>query len=177
MLELGIIDSTGRFCDRCELDPMPLDSIRKRLITHNNEPAFVLAGQYTKNQWEDAVFLTQKDIRQMQLAKAAIRAGIELLLQKAGANTESIQQLLLAGAFGNYIQKKSAVRIGLLPKIPLEKIHFVGNAAGSGARMALISHNARKMAKKLAEKIDYVEIAHQADFQMVFSEFLLFPEN
>ncbi|RKY08815.1 MAG: metal-binding protein [Planctomycetota bacterium] len=177
MLELGIIDSTGRFCDRCELDPMLLDSIRRRVITHNNKPAFVLAGNYTKNQWNEAVFLTQKDIRQMQLAKAAIRAGIELLLQKAEANTESIQQLLLAGAFGNYIQKESAVRIGLLPNIPIEKIHFVGNAAGSGAQMALISQDARKMAKKLAEKIDYVEIAHQTEFQMVFSEFLLFPEN
>ena len=177
MLELGIIDSTGRFCDRYELDPMLSESIRRRVVTYNNEPAFVLTGQYTKNQWEAAVFLTQKDIRQMQLAKAAIRAGIELLLQKAGANTTGIQQLLLAGAFGNYIQKKSAVRIGLLPKIPLEKIHFVGNAAGSGAQMALISQDARKMAKKLAEKIDYVEIAHQADFQMIFSEFLLFPEN
>ena len=177
MLDLGIIDSTGRFCDRCELDPMLSDSVRRRLITHNNEPAFVLTGHYTKKQWETAVFLTQKDIRQMQLAKAAIRAGIELLLQKAGANTTDIQQLLLAGAFGNYIQKKSAVRIGLLPKVPLEKIHFVGNAAGSGAQMALISQNARKIAKKLAEKIDYLEIAHQADFQMVFSEFLIFPEN
>ena len=177
MLELGIIDSTGRFCDRYELDPMLSDSVRRRLITHNDQPAFVLSGQFTKNQWEAAVFLTQKDIRQMQLAKAAIRAGIELLLQKAGADATDIQQLLLAGAFGNYIQKKSAVRIGLLPNIPLEKIHFVGNAAGSGAQMALVSQNARKMAKDLAEKIDYVEIAHQADFQMVFSEFLLFPEK
>jgi uncharacterized 2Fe-2S/4Fe-4S cluster protein (DUF4445 family) len=177
MLELGIIDSTGRFCDRCELDPMLSDSIRRRLITHNDEPAFVLAGHHTKKQWEAAVFLTQKDIRQMQLAKAAIRAGIELLLQKAGTDTAGIQQLLLAGAFGNYIQKKSAVRIGLLPDIPLEKIRFVGNAAGSGARMALVSQNAREMAKKLAERIDYVEIAHQANFQMVFSEFLLFPEK
>lgn len=177
MLELGIIDSTGRFCERFELDPMLSDSVRRRLITHNDEPAFVLTGQYTKKQWEAAVFLTQKDIRQMQLAKAAIRAGIELLLQRAGTHAASIEQLLLAGAFGNYVQKKSAVRIGLLPKIPLEKIHFVGNAAGSGAQMTLVSQNARKMAKKLAEKIDYVEIAYQTNFQMVFSEFLLFPEN
>jgi uncharacterized 2Fe-2S/4Fe-4S cluster protein (DUF4445 family) len=177
MLELGIIDSTGRFCEPCELDPILLDSIRKRVITHDNEPAFVLSGKYTKKQWEDAVFLTQKDIRQIQLAKAAIRAGIELLLQKSGTQAAGIQQLLLAGAFGNYIQKESAIRIGLLPHIPLEKIHFVGNAAGSGARMALVSQNARRMAKELAEKIDYLEIAHQAEFQMVFSEYLLFPEK
>ena len=177
MLDLGIVDYTGRFCETEDLDPMLSDLIRRRLITHNNEPAFVLAGNYTNNQWEEAIFLTQKDIRQMQLAKAAIRAGIELLLKKAKTDTGGIQQLLLAGAFGNYIQKKSAVRIGLLPAIPLEKIHFVGNAAGSGAQMALISQKARKMAKKLAEKIDYMEIAHQTEFQMVFSEFLLFPES
>jgi len=177
MLDLEILDSTGRFYDAEELDPMLSDSIRKRLITHNNEPAFVLAGEHTTNQWKDAIFLTQKDIRQMQLAKAAIRAGIELLLKKGQAVPESIQQLLLAGAFGNYIQKENALRIGLLPKIPVEKIHFVGNAAGSGAQTVLISQDARKMAKKLAQKMDYVEIAHQADFQMVFSEFLLFPET
>ena len=177
MLNLKIIDSTGRFCDSNELDPLLSDSIRKRLITHNNEPAFVLAGEYARNQWKEAVFLTQKDIRQIQLANAAIRAGIELLLKKSGTKNEDIEQLLLAGAFGNYIQKKSALRIGLLPKIPLEKIHFVGNAAGSGAQMALVSRHAREIAKKLAEKIDYMEIAHQADFQMVFSEYLLFPEK
>ena len=177
MLELGIIDSTGRFSERYELDPMLSGLIRRRLINHNAEPAFVLAGQYSGDKWESAIFLTQKDIRQIQLAKAAIRAGIELLIKHAGTNIENIQQLLLAGAFGNYIQKKSAVRIGLLPSIPLEKIRFVGNAAGSGARMALISQNTRKTAKITAEKINYVEIAHQADFQMVFSEFLLFPEN
>ncbi|MHC5084615.1 MAG: ASKHA domain-containing protein [Planctomycetota bacterium] len=177
LLELGIIDSTGRFCDRCEMDPMLPDTIRKRYITYNDEPAFVLAGNFAGGQWENMVLLTQKDLRQLQLAKAAIRAGIELLLNKAGNSIPEIQQLLLAGAFGNYIQKKSAVRIGLLPPIPLEKIHFVGNAAGSGAQMALISQDARTTAIKLAEKTDYIEIAHQADFQTVFSEFLLFPEN
>ena len=77
------------------------DSIRRRIISHNNGPAFVLAGKYTKNQWEQAVLLTQKDIRQMQLANAAIRAGIELLLKKSGTQSTDIQQLLLAGAFGN----------------------------------------------------------------------------
>ncbi|MHC5118358.1 MAG: ASKHA domain-containing protein, partial [Planctomycetota bacterium] len=177
LLELGIVDITGRFCDRCEMDPMLPDTIRKRYITYNDEPAFVLAGNFAGGQWENMVLLTQKDLRQIQLAKAAIRAGIELLLNKAGNSIPEIQQLLLAGAFGNYIQKKSAVRIGLLPPIPLEKIHFVGNAAGSGAQMALISQDARTTAIKLAETTDYIEIAHQADFQTVFSEFLLFPEN
>jgi uncharacterized 2Fe-2S/4Fe-4S cluster protein (DUF4445 family) len=176
LLDLGIIDSTVRFFESHELDSMLSDKVRRRRINYNDELAFVLAGNFSGSQWDSPVLLTQKDIRQMQLAKAAIRAGIELLLKKTGNCISDIQQLLLAGAFGNYIQKKSAVRIGLLPPIPLEKIHFVGNAAGSGAQMALASQDARSTAIKLAEKIDYIEIAHQADFQTVFSEFLLFPE-
>ncbi len=174
MLNLGIIDATGRFYESDQLDPMMADSIRKRLITYKNEPAFVL----TENSCSpNAVLLTQKDIRQLQLAKAAIRTGIELLLRKAGVSIENIQKLLLAGAFGNYIQKENAVRIGLLPKIPLEKIHFIGNAASSGAEMALLSQEARKCANTLARTINYVEVAGQAEFQMVFSEFLVFPEK
>lgn len=177
MLNLGIIDTTGRFFESSDLGPLLPDTIRRRLITHMNEPAFVLAGTYTNKQWDNAVFLSQRDIRQLQLAKAAIRAGIELLLKKAQADTNSIQQILLAGAFGNYIQKENAVRIGLLPSVPLDKIHFVGNAAGTGAQMALISRDARRLADQLAKKINYVEIAHEAEFQMLFSEYLIFPEK
>jgi uncharacterized 2Fe-2S/4Fe-4S cluster protein (DUF4445 family) len=177
MLNLGIIDETGRFLESSELNPFLPDTIRRRLISHMNEPAFVIAGNYTNRQWNDVVVLTQRDIRQFQLAKAAIRAGIELLLKKADVDAGSIQQILLAGAFGNYIQKENAVRIGLLPPVPLEKIHFVGNAAGTGAHMALISQDARISAKHLAKKIDYVEIAHEAEFQTFFSEYLMFPEK
>ena len=177
MLNLEIIDTTGRFFERSDLNPLLPDTLRKRLITHTNEPAFVLAGTYLNKQWENAVFLSQKDIRQLQLAKAAIRAGIELLLKKAQTDASGIQQILLAGAFGNYIQKENAVRIGLLPPVPLEKIHFVGNAAGTGAQMTLISRDARTLADQLAKKITYVEIAHEAEFQMVFSEYLMFPEK
>jgi len=177
MLNLGIIDATGRFFERSDLNPLLPDTIRRRSITRTNEPAFVLAGTYLNKQWEHAVFLSQKDIRQLQLAKAAIRAGIELLLKKAHADAGSIQQILLAGAFGNYIQKENAVRIGLLPPVPLEKIHFVGNAAGTGAQMTLISRDARRLANLLAKKITYVEIAHEAEFQMFFSEYLVFPEK
>jgi uncharacterized 2Fe-2S/4Fe-4S cluster protein (DUF4445 family) len=176
MLELEVLDPSGRFYEKDELNPLLPNTIRNRLVKHVNKPAFVLTGEMTENGWENAVLLTQKDIRQLQLAKAAIRAGIELLLKKAQSGPENIQQLLLAGAFGNFIQKESAVRIGLLPKVSLDKIHFVGNAAGSGAEMALISQNARQLASRLAKEIHYVEIAHQAEFQMVFSEFLVFPD-
>lgn len=177
MLELGIIDSTGRFCEVDELNPLMPDAVRNRLILHGGKPAFVLAGTFSQEGWKNWVLLTQKDIRQMQLAKSAIRAGIELLLKQANTRKEKIQQVLLAGAFGNYVDKQNAVRIGLLPNISLNKIHFVGNAAGSGAEMVLISQRARNLAIDLAQKIKYIEIAHQSEFQIVFSEFLMFPEQ
>lgn len=177
LLDLEIIDITGRFATQEEMDLFLAEKIRQRVITHNNEPAFVLAGQYIEQTWHNKVLITQKDVRQFQLAKAAIQAGISLLLKTAGQKEEQIGQILLAGAFGNYIQKENAVRIGLLPKVGIEKIHFVGNAAGSGAQMALVSRSARTLVNKLAEKIDYVEIAHQTEFQMIFSECLLFPEK
>ncbi|NLH16974.1 MAG: ATP-binding protein, partial [Phycisphaerae bacterium] len=107
--------------------------------------------------------------------KAAIRAGIRLLQQQAGMDDSRIDQVLLAGAFGNYIRRESALRIGLLPDIRVEKIHFVGNAASAGAQMALVSRQARTIASLLARQIEYIEIAHQPVFQSVFTDCLMFP--
>ncbi len=156
LLDLGIIDPTGRFAEPANLPP----SIRSRITQQNSQPAFRLA---------DEVILTQRDIREVQLAKAAIRVGIKLLQKKIGIEDDDIKQVLLAGAFGNYIRRESALRIGLLPSVPLERIHFIGNAAASGAEMILISRNCRMQAGKLARKIEYIEIAHQPDFQAVFA--------
>lgn len=175
LLDTEIIDATGRFTEPVELAAMMLpEKIRQRVITYQNTPAFLLAGSLKA---ENAVVLTQKDVRQIQLAKAAIQAGILLLLEKAAIQPAQIQQVFLAGAFGNYIQKENAVRIGLLPNIPAEKIHFVGNAAGSGAQLMLTNRPSRKTAEQLARSIEYLEIAHQKQFQEVFSDCLLFPEK
>jgi uncharacterized 2Fe-2S/4Fe-4S cluster protein (DUF4445 family) len=109
----------------------------------------------------------------MQLAKGAIQAGIRLLLKKLGLTDGDLGSILLAGAFGNYIRPTSAIRIGLLPNVPLERIHFVGNAAASGAVMLLLSEACRKRAETLARRIEYVEIAHEAEFAAVFAEAML----
>ena len=114
--------------------------------------------------------MTQQDIREVQLAKGAIRAGITILFRKMGIEESQLEQVFLAGAFGNYIRPESAVRIGLLPPVPLERIHFVGNAAVSGAEMILLNSDYRTLAGKLARKIKYVEIANEPDFQTVFSK-------
>ncbi|MDD5063382.1 MAG: ASKHA domain-containing protein [Phycisphaerae bacterium] len=161
LLDLGVINTTGRFANPANLP----SAIASRICVEQDQPAFRLA---------DKVILTQKDIREVQLAKAAIRAGIKLLQKKIGIEDDDIKQVLLAGAFGNYIRRESALRIGLLPNLPLERIHFIGNAAASGAEMILLSQDCRTQAKKLARKIEYVEIAHQPDFQDVFVDSMTF---
>ncbi len=169
MLDLGIIDKTGRFADIEKLQGKLPPDILKRIIEHDGQAAFVLADNEEKK-----VLLTQKDIREVQLAKAAVRAGIKILRKKIGLKDCDIARILLAGAFGNYIRPKSALKIGLLPDVPEERIHFVGNAASVGAQMLLVSSRFRKKARQLARKIKYIEIAHRKDFQNVFVESIAF---
>lgn len=168
MLNLGIVDKSGRFIRPNNLSP----AIVSRIIEQDKQWSFYLFR--AANVSERSVFLTQKDIREVQLAKAAIQAGIKILQRKLGIEDADVQQILLAGAFGNYIRPKSALRIGLLPNVPLERIRFVGNAASSGAQMILLSSALRAEAKRLARKIEYIEIAHEPDFQTVFAESMPF---
>jgi len=164
MLDLGIIDATGRFVSAGKLRSTSA-KILSRITEQNGQPAFRLA---------DEVALTQTDIRQVQLAKAAIRAGIKLLQKKIGIVDAEVERIFLAGAFGNCIRRQNALKIGLLPCVPTERIHFVGNAASSGAQIILLSSQARTQAKELARKIEYVEIAHQPNFQTTFADCMSF---
>lgn len=172
LLDLGVIDATGRFVEREKLEGKLPARILGRIIVKDKQPAFCL--------WDNEdgksrkVILTQKDIRELQLAKAAIRAGIKLLQKKVGLADEDIKHIFLAGAFGNYIRKESALRIGLLPEVPAERIRFVGNAACSGAQMVLLSSKAREKAKELTRRIEYVEIAREAGFAAVYADSMLF---
>lgn len=110
----------------------------------------------------------------MQLAKGALRAGLKVLEEKAGIEDKDIERILLAGAFGNYIRPQSALRIGLLPDVGVERIHFAGNAAIVGAQMALVSMRCRQLCGRLAKKIEYVETAGDENFRTVFAEALMF---
>lgn len=172
LLDIGVIDGTGRFAKPQMLRGKLPPAIFSRIIEHEGQLSFCLAGAV--NVSERGIFLTQKDIRQVQLAKAAIRAGIKLLQRKVGLSDSDIECILLAGAFGNYIHPESALRIGLLPAVPTERIHFVGNAAASGAQMILVSQQIRDLAHELARRIEYVEIAHEPDFQDVFADSMSF---
>ncbi|WP_374712730.1 ASKHA domain-containing protein [Symbiobacterium terraclitae] len=124
-----------------------------------------------------AVRLTQQDVRALQLAKGAIRTGVDLLLQEAGIGAGALDEVLLAGAFGNYLRRESAVAVGLLPPVPPERIRPVGNAAIAGAKLVLLSRSARARAEALARSARFVELATHPAFEEVFMEALNFPRG
>ncbi len=171
MLDSGVLDSTGRIIKPASTKTKLSPALARRIITTNDQPAFVLT--FADN-GAPAVTLTQQDIREVQLAKAAIAAGIRLLLKKLNIKEDDLDRILLAGAFGNYIKRSSALRIGLLPRVPEERIHFVGNAASSGARMILLNRTARELAGHLARRIEYIEIAHEPEFMNIYTNSMTF---
>jgi len=160
LLEAGALDESGRLAEG------------HLLVTMAPHPG--VAGLQPAARLTDRIVLTQRDIRELQLAKAAIATAIGLLLQSAGLRPGELEQLYLAGAFGQYIAPAAALRIGLLPLIDPEKIKFIGNAACAGAEMGLISLAERRAITELARRVEYVEVAAAPDFQDQFAENLLF---
>jgi uncharacterized 2Fe-2S/4Fe-4S cluster protein (DUF4445 family) len=156
MFLAGIIDRGGRLVDG---HPGVQESGRER--------EFILVSE-VEREGRPALVITQKDIRQLQLAKAAIRTGIRVLLEVSGRSDSEIERVIIAGAFGSYIDVESAVTIGMLPRLPLERFHQVGNAAGMGALMALLSSSRRREAQILASRIRYVELAGSPQFSKAF---------
>ena len=167
--QLKVIDDTGYLpgCQEARKTGVP-EQICRRLSTLQGENRFLLTDSNTP------VYLTAGDIRQLQLAKGAIRAGIEILLRKAKITEDEISRIYLAGAFGSYIKKESAVKIGLLPDIPEDKITHTGNCAGTGALMALLNPNLIRNMEKYAEEMMHVELADEERFQELFMRFLAF---
>lgn len=172
MLDVKVLDSSGRL--RLDERDMLPRAVRERLIERDGERQFVLVWAEESGKGQD-ITITQQDIRQVQLAKGAIYAGILMLKKIMGVADAEITELMLAGAFGNYIDIASAVRIRLLPELPLEKITYVGNAAALGAQMALLSETERHRAVGLARKIEHVSLAARPDFQDIFIEAIGFP--
>ncbi len=172
LLTAGIIEPSGRMITAHEARQMPGELSRK-LVTVDGQPAFLVFRSSTGGTRD--VVITQRDIRQVQLAKGAIRAGINLILEQAGITAGDLEELLLAGAFGNYISKRSAVRIGLLPGIPPERIRFVGNAALTGAKMALLSCHARADAEQIRRKSVHLDLVGLPSFADAFANAMSFP--
>lgn len=173
LLKTGLIEPTGRFISpERDLTQIP-KQLRNRLRHSEKGLEFILVPSEQSANGTDVV-LTQGDLRELQLAKGAILAGFRILMKEVGIKEENLEQLMLAGAFGNYIRKESAVAIGLIPNLPLERIDSVGNAAGDGARMALVSKNNRERAFELPGKVEHLELSSRSDFQDIFINALNF---
>jgi uncharacterized 2Fe-2S/4Fe-4S cluster protein (DUF4445 family) len=118
----------------------------------------------------NAITVSRSDINEVQLAKAAIRAGIKLLTEQAGLSEQDIDRVIIAGAFGNYVDLENAIIIGLFPPLPLERFVQVGNAAGIGAKRLLMNSNQRALAETLVQRLEYVELTNHPDFTDRFSQ-------
>jgi len=159
----GIVDGGGRLVSPERVDGALPPRLAQRLIRNDGNSGFVLARRGRR-----PVVLTQADVRELQLAKGAIRAGISILLKEFGLQEEGISEILLAGAFGSYVNPASAKAIGLVPPLPIEKITAVGNAAGQGAVMALLSTELREEAVRIARGAEHIELSARSDFMEQF---------
>jgi uncharacterized 2Fe-2S/4Fe-4S cluster protein (DUF4445 family) len=169
--QAGLIDDSGRFVTD-EQAAQIAPHISDRLITREaGDRAFVL---YRKGD-EVVVYLSQRDVRELQFAKASIATGWRLLLEEQGLTDDDVQQVLLAGSFGSYLSPKSAIGIGLVPKLPVLRIVSAGNVAGEGAKMVLLSSTERSGATTLLDEVDYVELSDRPDFNDKFFLELALP--
>lgn len=135
---------------------------------------FILAAAQESGHGRD-VLVTRRDVNEIQLAKGAIRAGIEILLAEAGITAEAIEDFIIAGAFGTYISVPSAIQVGMFPPLPPERFRQVGNAAGAGARQMLVSTQQREIAQEIAHRLEYIELSLHPNFTNEFSHRLFFP--
>ena len=172
LVKAGIIEPSGRIVDADELQG-EYTHLGERIEAGERGNEFVLASAEESSIGEPVV-ISQRDVREVQLAKGAIAAGIATLMEKLDVRPEDLDRIVLAGAFGNYLSKESAIRAGMLPDVPLSKVHSVGNAAGEGAKLALISVDARRDADSIAERIEYVELTTDPGFQERFADALMF---
>jgi uncharacterized 2Fe-2S/4Fe-4S cluster protein (DUF4445 family) len=174
LVDVGLLDGSGRLLDQ-EAAAASHPGLATRLAMVGEERVFVLHWRGEPGDVENAVYLSQRDVRELQFAKAAIATGWRLLVEELGVQAEDIQQVLLAGSFGSYLSPASAVRIGLVPDIALARIVSAGNVAGEGAKMTLLSVREREGASALLREVRYVELSDRPDFNDRFIEQLAFP--
>ncbi|WP_217996737.1 ASKHA domain-containing protein [Nocardioides jensenii] len=176
LVRVGLLDDSGRFVPEdaaAEVAP----GLADRLTRVGEERVFVLHRPAPDADPVDCVVLSQRDVRELQFAKAAISTGWSLLLDELGLEHRDVQQVLLAGSFGSYLSPAAAVRIGLVPPLPLLRIVSAGNVAGEGAKMALLSLAERAGAQTLVEEVTYVELSDRPDFNERFIEHLGFSRG
>jgi len=169
LLKCGLLDAKGRLAFPDAARGRLPDTLVNRLVVKDGLLSFLLSSP------ADGIVLTQADIRALQFAKAAIASGTGMLMAKMGIRANDLQETLLAGAFGSYINPASARTIGLVPWMPLDRIVAVGNAAGEGAKIALLSCREREAAFRIPDFIEYIELSGKPEFNELFMKELAFP--
>jgi uncharacterized 2Fe-2S/4Fe-4S cluster protein (DUF4445 family) len=162
MRRAGIIDRRGM---------MPLTNGHARVRRGEHGPEFVVATPAESGGPE--ITFSRNDVSEIQLAKGAMRAGVNIMLQRAGVTETDLDEVIIAGAFGTYLDVQSGIDIGMFPRIDRHRFKQVGNAAGAGARMALLSTVQREHAKRLVEHVEYVELTTEKEFSSKFARGLL----
>jgi len=171
----GILDAVGQLRKigvLSEMGAMSLDHPRARMGPLGPEFVIVPAGESGN---EHEIVLTRGDVSEIQLAKGAMRAGAEILMREAGITVADLDRIVIAGAFGSYIDVQNALWIGMFPPLPADRFEQVGNAAGVGARLALISGELRALAEEIAAQAEYVELTNDPRFTAAFTEAMLMP--
>ncbi|MFX1520269.1 MAG: ASKHA domain-containing protein [Promethearchaeota archaeon] len=167
MFKAEIIDHRGRINTSLS---------NTRIVDTKDGAKFIIAWQEDTVLEED-LFITQEDLKQLQLAKAAMHTGAAILLKNKGMKKEDIAHVFIAGAFGSYVDPEAAVNIGMIPDVPIEIIKSVGNAAGTGARLALLSKRSRENAEEIARKVRYLELVLDPDFTREYAKSMYIPHK
>lgn len=177
LLRHRLISPEGRLLPLDELPSNVPPELASRLVEHDCRHAFQIADAEESGTGAP-ILLTQRDVRELQLATGAIRAGIHLLLQRAGLTPADLDRVLIAGGFGNFIRRNNAQRIGLLPNgVPHARIRYQGNVSLAGARLAAISQKARRLADQIASRVEHVDLGDCPGFADAFSDAMIFPEE
>jgi uncharacterized 2Fe-2S/4Fe-4S cluster protein (DUF4445 family) len=163
MFRTGILQRNGRF--NTDLDT-------PRLKLNEDGPEFVIAWAHETSIGKD-ITISLGDVRAVQLAKGAMYTGAKLMMRRL--ETDRLDKVILAGAFGSYIDRESAMIMGLFPDCEMEDIYAVGNAAGDGARIALLNRDKRVEADQIARQVEYVELTVEEDFEREFAHAMYFP--
>ena len=173
LVRVGLIDKSGRF--------IPDEEAAGAVPGARGEPGEGRAGARVRAAAGAAtirprsVFLSQRDVRELQFAKASIATGWHILAKELGIDPTDMSQVLLAGSFGSYLTPSSAIRIGLVPRLATTRIVSAGNVAGEGAKMIALSHRERAAADAILEEVEYVELSGRTDFNDAFIDLLAFP--
>jgi uncharacterized 2Fe-2S/4Fe-4S cluster protein (DUF4445 family) len=174
LVHWGLLDHSGRFLPDDEA-ALRFPILSQRLVKIGEQRVFVLHWADEDHDPQNSVFLSQRDVRELQFAKASIATGWDILLRELGVEASEISQVLLAGSFGAFLTPLSAVRIGLVPRLALPRIVSAGNVAGEGAKIAALSHRERAEAQSILREVEYVELSGRTDFNDLFIDQLAFP--